>query len=176
VLEAAKAVIEEKGFQRASLDEIAARAGLTKGSVYSSFASKDDLFEAILQEKSFRLEPNLTPNMSKAKHFRALGEAAVALLPRARAEAAFVAEFLLYALTHPEMRQRMAERYAARLKSLKNAPARKRAHSSLSSRQSANLVQVLSMGFMIQYMLTPDEITPELVQKAFGLLAGKRGG
>ena len=38
VLAAAAAVVAEKSFQRASLDEIAARAGLTKGAVYSSFA------------------------------------------------------------------------------------------------------------------------------------------
>ena len=41
LVEAANAVIAEKGFQRASLDEIAARAGLTKGAIYSNFESGD---------------------------------------------------------------------------------------------------------------------------------------
>ena len=36
------------GFHAASLDEIAAEAGFTKGAVYSNFAGKDELFVAVL--------------------------------------------------------------------------------------------------------------------------------
>ena len=39
-----------RGFHGASLDEIAAEAGYTKGAVYSNFRGKDDLFLALLEE------------------------------------------------------------------------------------------------------------------------------
>lgn len=172
VLEAAAAAIEQTGFQRASLDEIAARGGLTKGAVYSNFASKDELFLAVLEEKPLQLDPKLRPHMSKADYFRALGESAAALLPRARAQAAFFAEFMLYALTHEDMRERMAQRQADRFRETAvNAPLDPSGRLALSGREMTNLVQALSLGLLFQHMLTPEEITPALVIKAFDLLA-----
>ena len=43
LLDAAERLWAERGIRGASLDEIAARAGLTKGAVYSNFASKAEL-------------------------------------------------------------------------------------------------------------------------------------
>ena len=51
LLEAAAQVFAEKGFQAASVDEIAGRAGFSKGALYWHFKSKDDLFFALLEER-----------------------------------------------------------------------------------------------------------------------------
>ncbi len=45
---AARRVFLRRGFHAASLEEIAEEAGYTKGAVYSSFESKDELFLAVL--------------------------------------------------------------------------------------------------------------------------------
>jgi AcrR family transcriptional regulator len=50
IVEAALAVFAEKGFAAARLDEIAARAGLSKGSLYLYFATKEDLFRAVVTQ------------------------------------------------------------------------------------------------------------------------------
>jgi AcrR family transcriptional regulator len=50
ILEAALAVFAEKGFASARMDDIAARAGVTKGTIYLYFDSKESLFKALLQE------------------------------------------------------------------------------------------------------------------------------
>lgn len=50
VLAAAARVFAQHGYQGASLDQVAADAGLTKGAVYWHFASKSDLFLALMQE------------------------------------------------------------------------------------------------------------------------------
>jgi AcrR family transcriptional regulator len=50
LIDAAASVFARRGFNGASLDEIAQEAGFTKGAVYSNFASKDDLFLAVLEE------------------------------------------------------------------------------------------------------------------------------
>lgn len=44
LLDAAARVFAERGFRVATIDEVAAAAGLTKGAVYSHFADKHDLF------------------------------------------------------------------------------------------------------------------------------------
>jgi AcrR family transcriptional regulator len=51
LLAAAREVFGELGYARASLDEIAERAGFTKGAVYSHFRSKADLFLSLLEER-----------------------------------------------------------------------------------------------------------------------------
>lgn len=49
LLEAALDVFFEKGFAAARLDDIAARAGVSKGTVYLYFNSKEDVFEALIR-------------------------------------------------------------------------------------------------------------------------------
>jgi AcrR family transcriptional regulator len=51
LLDAAAHVFARRGYHGATLDEIAARAGLTKGAVYYNFSSKEDLFLSLLQER-----------------------------------------------------------------------------------------------------------------------------
>jgi AcrR family transcriptional regulator len=51
LLRSAAKVFARRGFQAASLDEIAADAGFTKGAVYANFESKEDLFLAMLDER-----------------------------------------------------------------------------------------------------------------------------
>jgi AcrR family transcriptional regulator len=51
VLDAAAKVFADRGFAEASIDDIAAAAGFTKGAVYSNFASKDELFFALMDQQ-----------------------------------------------------------------------------------------------------------------------------
>jgi len=55
ILEAAKAVFLERGFLGASMAEVSARAGGSKQTLYSYFASKDDLFVATMLEKGTKI-------------------------------------------------------------------------------------------------------------------------
>jgi AcrR family transcriptional regulator len=50
LLEAAVEVFAERGYREASVGEIAARAGYSKGALYWHFESKGDLFFALLEE------------------------------------------------------------------------------------------------------------------------------
>ena len=50
IVQAALDLFVEKGFAAARMDEIAARAGVTKGTVYLYFPSKEELFHAVVEE------------------------------------------------------------------------------------------------------------------------------
>ena len=54
LLDAALEVFAERGYASANLDQVAAAAGLTKGAIYSNFASKDDLFFAMMHDQALR--------------------------------------------------------------------------------------------------------------------------
>lgn len=73
LIEAATEVIAERGFHAASLMEVASRAGLTTGAVYSNFRSKEDLFLAVIQEVAVPLDLGLAP----ATPWEQLGHAAI---------------------------------------------------------------------------------------------------
>jgi AcrR family transcriptional regulator len=50
-VDAALALFAEKGFAAARLDEVAARAGIAKGTIYLYFDSKEALFEAVVRAR-----------------------------------------------------------------------------------------------------------------------------
>jgi len=73
LLEAALAVFAERGYRDASVDEVAERAGYSKGALYWHFSSKDELFWALLEERiigpweeSIRLLESASPDEDMA--------------------------------------------------------------------------------------------------------------
>src|ERR1700750_719225 len=57
IIGAALEVFAEKGFAAARLDEIARRAGVSKGALYLYFETKEDIFRAVVGQA---IAPNLT--------------------------------------------------------------------------------------------------------------------
>jgi AcrR family transcriptional regulator len=51
LVDSAAQVFARQGFARGSLEEIAENAGYSKGAIYSNFASKDELFLAVLEAR-----------------------------------------------------------------------------------------------------------------------------
>lgn len=50
ILEAAMGVFAEKGFARTRMDDIARKAGVTKGTIYLYFANKEAVFEELVRD------------------------------------------------------------------------------------------------------------------------------
>jgi AcrR family transcriptional regulator len=61
ILEAALAVFADKGFATARMDDIAAKAGVSKGTIYLYFESKEAVFRALVREL-------LVPRLAEAAH------------------------------------------------------------------------------------------------------------
>jgi AcrR family transcriptional regulator len=51
ILRAAEVIFSEQGFEKTQLEEIAARAGYTRGAIYAHYADKEDLFLALMQNR-----------------------------------------------------------------------------------------------------------------------------
>lgn len=60
IVSAALAVFAEKGFAAAKLDDIARRAGVSKGAVYLYFETKEDIFRAVVERA-------ISPNVGAVK-------------------------------------------------------------------------------------------------------------
>ena len=64
ILQAAEEVLMERGYYETSIDEIAARVGIAKGTVYLHFPSKEDLVIAIFERDMQQLLQNIYTAMS----------------------------------------------------------------------------------------------------------------
>lgn len=172
LIAAALEVVVEKGFVAASLDEIAARAGMTKGAIYGNFAGKSDLMFAVAASQSLSLEPAPARGASLAEQLRAAANALVALLPRAGGLQRLNAEFQIYALTDPDLRARSAAVHLAGFDRLTERT--EAAHGEVLAMPARDLVmalQALTLGFIHQHQITPEAVTEQAIRSAFDALA-----
>lgn len=165
-------VVAVKGFAGASLDAIAARAGMTRGAIYSNFAGRGELLLAAMGAKGLTLSPVYTPGAPLRVQLRAMADALVEALPRARGEAKFLAEFQLYALADPDLRNDLARGYATAFGQMADHLVQHhRAELALPPRQLAVILQSLAMGLVCQYLLTPEEVTENVIIAAVEAMA-----
>lgn len=112
LLRAAEAVFSEQGYQRASLNQIAERAGFTKGAVYSNFKSKPELYVATCERWIMASVQHLQPRLSAAIEgvdeleliAERLAEVLVEQMPDAVTHQRTLAEFRMLAVHADEVR------------------------------------------------------------------------
>jgi AcrR family transcriptional regulator len=110
LVDAAADVFARRGFEGASLEEIAETAGYTRGAIYKNFDGKEELFFAVLDRRiQAQLEPfgevieRQGPGGADAAE---LAEVWRQVMGREEAWVALDLEFLLYALRNPDVRER----------------------------------------------------------------------
>src|SRR4249920_1862844 len=108
LLEAARSLIREKGYEHTTLDAIAERAGMTTGAIYGNFKNRDELFISLGQTYWAPIVPKVQPGATLAEIMRALAEATLAALPDRRAAAVGRLTGLAYTLTQEELRTKVA--------------------------------------------------------------------
>src|SRR5579859_2418210 len=75
ILQVAEEVMLEKGYYDTSMDEIAARVGVAKGTVYLHFPSKEDLVVAIFEQDVQTFSQAIDATMESATTMRTKLEA-----------------------------------------------------------------------------------------------------
>jgi AcrR family transcriptional regulator len=113
LIDAASEVFARRGFEGASLEEIAEAAGFTRGAIYKNFGGKEDLFFAVndrFNEQAVQAFTNYLPDRTTlggldffaiAKRWRHTAATDPQLV-------ALGLEFNLYLLRNPEARKRSA--------------------------------------------------------------------
>jgi AcrR family transcriptional regulator len=113
LLLAAEQTFARDGYEAARLEDIAARAGYTRGAFYANFESKEDIFFALLEQTVARriAEVNelLERHDNPQQRLRALREH-YAQIAKDRRLALLSLEFKLFAVRHPEAHARLRTR------------------------------------------------------------------
>ncbi len=173
LLEAAGALVREQGFEKISLESVAARAGMTRGAIYGNFRNKEDLLLALVSARWEPILPPLTAGASFAEHMEVLAEAVISAMPGRTAAAVGAASFQAYALTHPEMQARVAAGNAEIYRRMAEAmrAALPEAALPVPAEQFVRVLHAMIDGLLFLRALTPDLIDANTVRAAFKMIA-----
>jgi AcrR family transcriptional regulator len=176
LLEAARALIREKGYAQTTLEDVARAAGMTSGAIYGNFKNRDELFIALGLAYWPPIKPQIRPGSSFAQKMRALAKATIAAIPDRRSVAVGRLTGLAYALSHEEMRV-MVEDVTARSFNAGAEWLRAVADDGGLPMPPDILVCVIhamTEGLLYQRFLTPDLVPDEAFYAAFAALAGEK--
>src|SRR6516225_5691026 len=173
LLEAARALIREKGHEHTTLEDIAKRAGMTTGAIYGNFKNRDDLFVALGQTYWPPIKPRVKPGASLSDVMQAMAEATIAAIPDRAAVAVGLLTGLAYTLAHEDMRARVAsvtaESYAFGEQWLREMVDKD--DLPMPASQLVRVLHVLTEGLIFQRLLTPELLPDEVIRAAFLALA-----
>jgi AcrR family transcriptional regulator len=179
LMEAARALIREKGYERTTLEEIAERAGMTTGAIYGNFKSREELFIAAGQTYWPPIQPQVNAGASFQEIMLAFAEATIAAIPDRSAVAVGRLTGIAYALTHEEVRVRVneitAQSYAFGEEWIREMVPEEELP--MPADHLVRVIHVLTEGLVFQRLLTPELVPDDVFRSAFVALAmkAKRG-
>jgi AcrR family transcriptional regulator len=112
LIAAAAEVFARRGFEGASLEEIAETAGFTRGAIYKTFGSKEELFFAVSDDDFAARLQSFADKIGESAELAEPGELAAMWRQSVvgdRADLALNMEVRLYAMRNPEVTARFAE-------------------------------------------------------------------
>ena len=176
LLEAARAIVREKGYARTTLEAVARRAGMTTGAIYGNFKNRDELFIALGQTYWAPVRPRVKHGATLAEVMHAIAKATLAVIPERQTAAVGRLTGLAHALTSPNLRERVREITAGSyefgaewLRTLgdeRELP--------MPPEHLVRVIHALIEGLVLQRILTPELCPDEVFFAAFAALAHRR--
>jgi AcrR family transcriptional regulator len=179
LIDAAATVFARRGYVAASLDEVAEEAGLTKGAVYSNFASKEELFEAVIQDRlnePMKHAADVIDSSAGTTEELAMAgaRAFVAVVQQEREVFLLALEMNIHVARHPELAPAFA---AGRREQLAEVADIITEHSKASgdplplpADQMAIAVEALSQGIALHTLVDPEGVPDDLLGRVYSLL------
>jgi AcrR family transcriptional regulator len=117
LLDAALTICAERGYVEASIDEIVARAGYSKGAMYWHFSSKDELMQTLFEERVDRPWREVIALLKSAPPEKDMAEEATRrfaeLIDRRPEMTLITHQFFTHAARDEHLRRAFAKRYRA---------------------------------------------------------------
>ena len=180
LLDAAEIVFARDGFHGATLDDVASKAGFSKGAVYSNFKNKEDLFLELLDDRIERQFAVVSEVLETVPH------QAAAQLPHIRkllrGETFFWdetwstlwLEFVLYARRNPAARAKLAaraERERAITRQFIEAEyAARGVNPPYPIAELAKVTLAIFSGLGLDSLIDPESVTDPTIQTALSVL------
>jgi AcrR family transcriptional regulator len=179
ILRAARKVFGARGFHGATIEQIADEAGLSNGAIYYNFASKGDLFLALLEvrseERVRHIRRSLTGGDGTAGGLREEARDATRSLKENREWRLLVLEFTAYAARTPAMKPKLRaheRRFRSALAEILEQHLGGPDAAPMPPEQLALAASGIANGLALEELAdpgsVPDELLGELLAKVFG--------
>src|SRR5258708_11540181 len=183
LFEAAARVFEEQGIGGASIEDIAAAAGLTRGAFYSNFKSKDELIIAMLED---HVEQSIRRNLDLIARHKSLSDFIDALktMDRSRQDPLgrsplLHMEMILFVARAEKRRPDLAKRLRARRKLItdivETASKNSGKNVSLNPTWTGAILLALEDGFRLHRLIDPETTPADSFLRAIGDLQRAMG-
>jgi AcrR family transcriptional regulator len=176
LLDAAKRIFAQEGFEAARLEDIAAGAGYTRGAFYANFESKEDIFFALFEEWAQERIESITRDLRRHSDPEAKLAALrthYAGLAKDRRLVLISMEFKLFALRHPEAHARLRSRHRRIRASFGDLFAEIMGALGrgipIGYPAASACLGVLSQGLLLEHLLDPKTLSDEDVRHVLGL-------
>jgi AcrR family transcriptional regulator len=181
ILAAARAVFGARGYQAATIEEVAEESGLSNGAIYYNFNNKEELFLALLDERmEDRLEHTRRTLTSAAgadgPHGALLEEArdVTRTLKSSREWRLLLLEFITHAARNPRFGKKLREHnrrlHAALVEILEHHLAATGKAPAMEAEQLATAITALLNGMAIEELSNPGGIPEELLPSTINRL------
>ena len=172
LLEAARALVRERGYERTTLEKVAKRAGMTTGAIYGNFRNRDELFIVLGQTYWPPIAPKIAPGATFADAMHALAKATLAAVDERAPAAIGRLTGLAYTLKNAELRSRVVEitesSYAFGAGWLRAFDPRELP---MPPETLVRVIHALIEGLVMQRILTPELCPKEVFYAAFAALS-----
>jgi AcrR family transcriptional regulator len=172
LLEAARTLVRERGYERTTLEKVAKRAGMTTGAIYGNFKNRDDLFIALGQTYWAPIAPKIAPDATFAEAMQAFARATLAAADERAPVAVGRLTGLAYALKSKALRARVVavtqSSYEFGAEWLSEFDP---AELPMPPEQLVRVLHALIEGLVMQRILTPELCPKEVFYSAFAALA-----
>lgn len=176
LLEAARAIVREKGHARTTLEAVARRAGMTTGAIYGNFKNRDELFIALGQTYWAPVKPRIKQGATFAEAMHAMAEATLEAVPERTTAAVGRLTGMAYALGSPGLRARVREvtagSYELGAEWLRTLGDQRELP--MPAEHLVRVIHALIEGLVLQRILTPELFPDEVFFAAFEALAHRR--
>jgi AcrR family transcriptional regulator len=173
LLDAASALIGAQGYDAFSLEAVAAKAGVTRRTIYDHFKDKHDLIIAVISRRRAPIFPGAEPGASFRDYMKTFGSAVAAAVKAQPEHGVRAASFEIYALKHADMRRQTLARnriiYARWAENFENTFSA--AELPMPPARLARVLHAMVDGLMARHFLMPEEFDEEVIVAAFLALA-----
>ena len=182
LLAAAEDVFRRDGFHGATVEEITARAGYSRGAFYSNFSSREELFVELLHDRvyeDYRRMVERTPDDLPPGELVRWGARALAdqhRKPDQRWSFELWLELLAYATRHPEFAELAAtfwrDNRTALAAVIGEAQRASGSAATVDAELLATITIALDIGLKLQNLVDPDAVGLDRYEEVFDLVIG----
>jgi AcrR family transcriptional regulator len=172
LIEAASALIREKGFANVSMEDVAARAGVSRGSIYGNFRDRNDLIVAVAAMRTPQIMPTPTSGASLGEQMRTMGQAVAKAATAHRHDTVYWAAFMLHALSDETLRQRAETQNRSVRRQMIEAWSKALPADRLPmpAETFIKVLMTLTNGLIMAHSMSPDDFSEDVIVAAFEAL------